>query len=84
MKIPQYLASGKPLITTPIGDVPRVIRNGKEGILLSENSPKAVADAICTLIKDNELRLEMGRNARQAAERVSSEKNAEKLESPGQ
>lgn len=49
-----------PLVSTPIGGIPDIIKNGGNGILSEEKNPCALAEALESLIKDDNLRKRMG------------------------
>lgn len=49
-----------PLIVTPVGGVPRIVREGENGILIDVESPAQLADAILRLRRDPELRAQLG------------------------
>ena len=54
------MASGLPVITTPVGSIPDVITNGKNGLLIQPKDRSALKDAILHLRNDSNLRIEMG------------------------
>lgn len=56
-------AVGKPVVATSVGSLPEVIKDGKNGFLVPPRDEKALADAIITLLKSDDLRSEMGKNA---------------------
>ena len=60
---------GKPVIATNAATTPEMIRGC--GIMIPPNNPKALAEAIITLLKDNRLRKKMSRNALKKAEELS-------------
>jgi glycosyltransferase involved in cell wall biosynthesis len=64
-------AFGKPVIVTNVGDLPNLVKDGKEGLIVPPKDPKALAGAIIKLLKDDELRREMGENALKKAEELS-------------
>jgi glycosyltransferase involved in cell wall biosynthesis len=67
--IVEGMAAAKPVIATNGGGVPEIVVNGETGLIVPMSDPSAMADAICQLLKNPELRLEMGRKGR---ERVRS------------
>jgi len=56
----EAMAFGKPVVATAVGGVPEVVEDGVTGFLVPPHSPDALADALCHLIGDTELRLRMG------------------------
>jgi len=44
-----------PVIARAVGDVPRLIRDGQSGLLVSGSNPAALADAACRLLSDSAL-----------------------------
>ena len=66
LKIAEYLASGKPIVASCVGEVPLMV-NGA-GVLVPAGDPNALAEGIIRLIKEPRLREELGRKARRQAE----------------
>lgn len=67
-----HLASGRPTVTTAIGEVARVMREGSCGLLAKPNDWEDFSDKILQLIRSPQLCEEMGRHAREIAERKYS------------
>jgi glycosyltransferase involved in cell wall biosynthesis len=42
----EALACGVPVVATPVGDVPRLVHDGKNGLILRERTPQALAQAL--------------------------------------
>jgi L-malate glycosyltransferase len=57
-------ACGKPVITSDVGGLPEVVRDGQTGFLVPPNNPQRAAEKIILLAKDHKLRCELGRNGR--------------------
>jgi glycosyltransferase involved in cell wall biosynthesis len=53
-------AREKPVITTPVGDIPYRVKHRENGILIPPRNPKALADAIILLFQDENLRKKLG------------------------
>jgi glycosyltransferase involved in cell wall biosynthesis len=70
----EALGCGLPVIATGVGGIPEQVKNGVTGFLVPKNDDHALSDQIETLMVDESLRLEMGKNARRdAIERFSLE-----------
>jgi glycosyltransferase involved in cell wall biosynthesis len=65
----EYMASAKPIVATRVGDADRIIRNGVEGIVIDPENPEALSAAVASLLTAPEQALEMGKRARDKAER---------------
>jgi hypothetical protein len=59
----EAMAWGKPVIGCSVGGVPEVIDDGETGLLIPPNDEQSLADAIIRLLTNNELRVQIGRNA---------------------
>jgi glycosyltransferase involved in cell wall biosynthesis len=66
----EAMASGLPVITTPHGPGD-VVRDGVDGYVVPCGDSDAIAERLERLYRDRDLRLEMGRNARESAKRWS-------------
>ncbi len=78
LKIAEYLASGKPIIASKVGEVERMI--GDAGILVEPGRSYPLADKIVFLLSNKSLQEEMGRKAREKAEKTYNwEASAETL-----
>jgi len=63
----EAMASGRGVISTPVGMAPDIVKNGYNGFLVPEANPEALATAIHEAIAHVET---LGTNARQTFERV--------------
>lgn len=75
----------KAIVATKVGNFPEYIDNGKNGLIVPPNNPKALADAIVYLLKNEDIRRKMGREAynkmkRDFSWRISAEKHIEVYE----
>jgi glycosyltransferase involved in cell wall biosynthesis len=59
----EAMASGRPVIGSAIGGLPELVADGKTGILVRPGDPEALRAAIVRLLKDHDLREQMGRAA---------------------
>lgn len=66
LKIVEYLASGKPIVASNVGDVP--VMMGGAGILVPPGNVNALAEGILRFLDDGELRRISGELARKRAE----------------
>lgn len=66
LKIAEYMASGKAIVASNIGEVPRML--GGSGILTKPGDFGALADGIGDLIRNRSVREELGKKARRRAE----------------
>jgi len=62
--IPLAYSFGKPVIATRVGALPDVVVDGVTGLLVEPGDERSLADALVTLLSNEGLRSEMGRNAR--------------------
>jgi len=67
LKINDYMAVGRPVVATAVGDVTDLVRRGEFG-LLATDQPENLARQVLTLLHDPARREMMGRRARQLAE----------------
>jgi glycosyltransferase involved in cell wall biosynthesis len=67
LKINEYMAVGRPVVATDVGDVAGLIRRGRFG-LLAEDRPNDLARQVLALWRHPVQREEMGQRARQLAE----------------
>jgi len=68
LKIAEYLASGKPIVASDVGDVSKMV--GDAGILVPPGDIQKTAEAMLTLLNDKEKRLKYSVTARQRAETI--------------
>jgi len=59
-------ACGRPVVTTTAGSMKEFINDGKTGLLVEPNDPLKLSEAINSLIINNNLRNQIGQNARKA------------------
>jgi glycosyltransferase involved in cell wall biosynthesis len=56
----QAMASGLPVVTTPVGAIPEIVRDGETGLLVPPENAQALADAIAALLTDERLAGRLG------------------------
>ena len=64
MVILEALAAGTPVVACPAGDVPLIVRDGENGLLVPPRDPRALADAIASLANDRDRLRALAKNAR--------------------
>ena len=68
-------ACGRPIVATDVSGCREVVREGENGLLVPERDAQALSEALSCLIKNPELRYQMGRRSREIVlEEFSSEK----------
>lgn len=76
----EALSCETPVIATPVGGIPEIVKDYKTGILIPLNNPAALAQAIQHLLDNKEARRRFGREGRkQVIENYSLEASVEKL-----
>ena len=79
-KLPEYLALGRAVVVTDLGEQPRVVRDGENGLVVAPGSAAALAAALARLA-DPDLRRRLGKTAREDAEsRLSWERVGRQLQ----
>jgi starch synthase len=72
LKVYEYMAAALPIIASAVGQIPSILEDGRNGILVPPGEPAAVADALTRLGADPALRERLGDQARcDAVERLS-------------
>jgi glycosyltransferase involved in cell wall biosynthesis len=62
--IPVAYSFGKPVVATAVGGLPAQVDDGKTGYLVPPRDEKALADAIVRLLRDSDLRRQLGANGK--------------------
>ena len=57
------LGTGLPVVSTNVGGIAAMVREGRSGYLTPPEDPRAMADALLTLIRSGNLRQSMGRES---------------------
>jgi glycosyltransferase involved in cell wall biosynthesis len=63
----EAMACEVPVVASKVGGIPEVVSDGETGFLRPVGDIEGMADAVARLISDDELRIEMGRRARETA-----------------
>jgi glycosyltransferase involved in cell wall biosynthesis len=59
----ESLASGCAVVASRVAGIPEVVQDGQNGLLVPQKDERALADAICALLTNPELRQRLGRAA---------------------
>ncbi|RLM30002.1 colanic acid biosynthesis glycosyltransferase WcaL [Brenneria salicis ATCC 15712 = DSM 30166] len=60
----EAMALGTPVISTTVAGIPEVVINQKTGLCIPPHDPQALADAIASLLANDEQRISLSHNAR--------------------
>ncbi len=81
LKIFEYMAMGLPVVTTAVAPLDRIVRPGREGLLVAEGDVDGLASAMANLLDTPDRARAMGRSARErVVAEYSWEKHCERLE----
>jgi len=81
LSVLEAMACGKPVIGSDTSGISDVVTHGQNGLLISPRNPKALANAVLTLLNDKNLTRRLGKNARQlVAEKYSWNVITDKIE----
>ena len=67
--VPIAYAFSRPVVATTVGGLPAVVEDGVTGLLVAPRDERALADAIVTLLEDDDLRHKMGAAGRKKLDR---------------
>lgn len=79
LKLFEYMAAGRPIVASGIGQIDEVIEDGVTGLLVAPGDVEALASAVRTLLKDHDMADRLGRAGRCAAQNYSWQSNARKV-----
>jgi glycosyltransferase involved in cell wall biosynthesis len=68
MKLLEYMAAGKPVLATALGQIKELIQDGVNGMLYDPDDWESVAQKLAILIGDRQLRHQLGASARRTIE----------------
>lgn len=66
----EAMAAGKPVVATDVGGVREIIADGETGYLVPPHQPTMLAEKICALLRDADLRRVMGARGRERVARL--------------
>ena len=72
MSLAEAMACEVPVVASRVGGMPEVVEHGKTGLLVEPDNTEALAEAILTILDDQELGGSMGRAGRERAVRLFS------------
>lgn len=75
----EAMAAGVPVVASDIEGYSQVLTSGREGLLVPRRDERALADAVCELLQDRELRLAMGAMGLETSQSYSWERIAYQL-----
>ncbi|MBI5401101.1 MAG: glycosyltransferase family 4 protein [Candidatus Yonathbacteria bacterium] len=61
-------AASLPSVSTQVGGIPEIVKNGETGLLVPERSSECIAKSLQVLLSDDALRKRMGKRARTVSE----------------
>jgi glycosyltransferase involved in cell wall biosynthesis len=76
LKVFEYMAAGRAVVSSRLGQVAEVITDGVTGLLFEPGDRAGLMECIRRLRKDNELRVQLGRNASAARPQNTWKQNA--------
>ncbi len=59
----EAMAHGLPVVSTPVGGIPEVVKNGENGILVPKEDPDSLSESVLRLLNDEELLKRLSNNA---------------------
>jgi glycosyltransferase involved in cell wall biosynthesis len=68
-----------PVIATPVGGIPEVLRDGQNGLSIPTGDPDALAAAMSRLAEDDTLRQRLGDAARLSVEPLDARRYGQRL-----
>jgi glycosyltransferase involved in cell wall biosynthesis len=72
LSVMEYMAAGKPIVSTRVGGVPELVEDGQEALLVEPRDPAALAEAIGRLLRNPAEAKRLGEAARNRQRREYS------------
>lgn len=77
LSLMEAMACGKPVVASRVGGIPELVRDGTDGILVRPGDVRGLADSITKLLRDPELRREMGLRGKERVREFSWDETAQ-------
>ena len=74
MSVAEAMASGLPAVVTDVGGNPSLVDDGRNGILVKPKQPQEMAEAVLSLLKDDDRRRQFGEKGVEKVKRAYSVK----------
>lgn len=68
----EFMASGRPVIASSVGILSEIIKQGINGFIIEPGNSRQLSSSILKILKNTELNIEMGENARELVENYFS------------
>jgi L-malate glycosyltransferase len=75
VSVVEAMACEKPVVVTNVGGLPEVVEEGVTGLIVPPQNAEKLEEAIEKLVKDKQLREQLGKQGRQRAERIYNWEN---------
>ncbi|MEW6359069.1 MAG: glycosyltransferase [Planctomycetota bacterium] len=75
----EAMASGTPIVSTTVGEVPYMVMHGRSALLVPPRNPEALADAVLEMLSDPKMARAFARRARRDAARYHPDVRAKKI-----
>jgi glycosyltransferase involved in cell wall biosynthesis len=72
LSVMEYMAAGKPIVSTRVGGVPELVEDGRDALLVEPRDPEAFAEAVGRLLRDPAEAKRLGETARDRQRREYS------------
>jgi len=72
LSIMEYMAAGKPIVSTRVGGIPELVEDGREALLVDARDPEAFAAAVTRILRDPAEAKRLGDAARERQRRELS------------
>ncbi|UCE24393.1 MAG: glycosyltransferase [Candidatus Zixiibacteriota bacterium] len=69
LSVVEAMAAGKPVVATNVGGLPEIVDQGETGYLVEPGDSSTLAEKLCLLLRNSDLRERMGHRSRELARR---------------